>query len=190
MCGRDHKEKRGRLKIETKIQDHSIKLSISEARNLVPMDPNGRSDPYCKAKLIPDPYRNTKKKTKIIQKNLNPIWNQELVLEFNETRDKDKRLLIEVWDWDMTSKNDFMGAFSFGVSELIRKDADGWYKLLSQEEAEFYHVPILEDENGEILSLAGSLEVFRLFQNLFAVMTFHISMFWEEGVSGKLCLRN
>ena len=27
LCGRDHKEKRGRLKIETKIQDHSIKLS-------------------------------------------------------------------------------------------------------------------------------------------------------------------
>ena len=95
------------------------------------MDPNGLSDPYCKVKLMPDPHNSSKKKTKIIQKTLDPEWNEELKLSFDPELDADKRLVVQVWDWDMTSKNDFMGAFSFGVSELLKTEADGWYKLLS-----------------------------------------------------------
>lgn len=63
---------------------------VHDAKNLIPMDPNGLSDPYVKIRLIDntqediskkknDSDKKKKFKTKVVYKNLNP--------EFNETFD-------------------------------------------------------------------------------------------------------
>ncbi|XP_006765439.1 PREDICTED: protein kinase C gamma type, partial [Myotis davidii] len=118
LCGVDHTERRGRLQLE--IRAPSPPRPVGEARNLIPMDPNGLSDPYVKLKLIPDPRNLTKQKTRTVKATLNPVWNETFVL-------------------------------SFGVSELLKAPVDGWYKLLNQEEGEYYNVPVADADNCSLL---------------------------------------
>ncbi|VDI34741.1 classical protein kinase C alpha type [Mytilus galloprovincialis] len=158
LCGVDHTERRGRINLSVSYQNGKLKITIVEARNLNPMDPNGLADPYCKIKLIPDDNNKTKKKTKTVKTNLNPEWNETFTFDLSQ-EDHAKRLSIEIWDWDRTSRNDFMGSLSFGITEVIKETHVGWFKLLSQEEGEFYGIPVSDDLASDIQEIKDKMKL-------------------------------
>lgn len=46
-----------------------------------------------------------------------------------------------------------MGALSFGVSEIFRRPISGWFKLLAQDEGEYYNIPV-PDPDLQVRKLA------------------------------------
>ncbi|VDM30348.1 unnamed protein product [Hydatigera taeniaeformis] len=152
LCGIDHTEKRGRIYLKVAHERSALVVFVKEAKNLVPMDPNGLADPYVKIKLTCDGERNRKFKTKVVKASLNPEWNETFTIDI-APEDESKRLMIEMWDWDRASRDDFMGALSFGVSEIIRRPVDCWFKLLSREEGEFYSIPCFDAKTNAMLNM-------------------------------------
>eukprot|EP00736_Rhodelphis_marinus_P004188 Rmarinus@m.7870 len=108
----------------------SLYLHVMNASNLDDMDVGGSSDAYVVAKLInrdsgaeqnlitccciPLPYRYLR--TTPVKNSKNPTWNE--VLPFSVPGALHSYdLLLEVWDWDRVTRDDFMGCVRVGLDQ-------------------------------------------------------------------------
>lgn len=113
----------------------ALTVTIHRARNLLPMDSNGFSDPFVKLCLIENMANNhrqrvfdysiariTAKKlvskkatgrnvqsTTIKWKTLNPEWNEEFAFATRLTDLMKLTLCLTVWDKDFGKSNDYLG---------------------------------------------------------------------------------
>ncbi|XP_072922578.1 protein piccolo isoform X2 [Hemitrygon akajei] len=121
-------------------------VHVLQARDLAPRDNNGYSDPFVKVYLLPGRGQvmvvqnasvENKRRTKHVQKSLNPEWNQTVIYKnISMEQLKKKTLEVTVWDYDRISSNDFLGEVLIDLSNASHFDNTlRWYPLKEQTES-------------------------------------------------------
>ncbi|XP_033947474.1 rasGAP-activating-like protein 1 isoform X2 [Pseudochaenichthys georgianus] len=105
----------------------SLRCQVIEARDLAPRDISGTSDPF--TRLI---FNNHSAETSIIKKTRFPHWGETLELELDpEELREEGTVTVEVWDWDMVGRNDFLGKVEIPFACLHKTPPlEGWFRLL------------------------------------------------------------
>ncbi|XP_019954203.1 synaptotagmin-7b isoform X3 [Paralichthys olivaceus] len=86
-----------------------ITVSIIKARNLKAMDIGGTSDPYVKVWLMNKDKRVEKKKTVVMKRCLNPVFNESFPFDVPAHVLRETTIIITVMDKDRLSRNDVIG---------------------------------------------------------------------------------
>uniref|UniRef100_A0A8C8RHE1 RAS protein activator like 1 n=1 Tax=Pelusios castaneus TaxID=367368 RepID=A0A8C8RHE1_9SAUR len=112
---------------------------VMEARDLAPRDISGTSDPFVRVS-----WDGHALETAIIKKTRFPHWDEVLEFDLEKgvpgTEAKGSLVSVEVWDWDMVGKNDFLGRVEFSLDALQMSSAKGWFRLLP--------FPTTEEDSG------------------------------------------
>ncbi|KAM4616916.1 rasGAP-activating-like protein 1 isoform 2-T2 [Polymixia lowei] len=115
------------LKLLKDAERISLQCQVIEARDLAPRDISGTSDPF--ARLI---VNNRSAETSIIKKTRFPHWGETLELELDPVElTEEGAITLEVWDWDMVGKNDFLGKVEIPFACLHKTPLlQAWFRLL------------------------------------------------------------
>uniref|UniRef100_A0A1I8IJL3 C2 domain-containing protein n=1 Tax=Macrostomum lignano TaxID=282301 RepID=A0A1I8IJL3_9PLAT len=106
-------------------------VKVMQCVNLLAMDPNGYSDPFVKLYLKPDRDKSSKFKTAVKKKTLNPSFDEEFIYSVSPQDLLQRTLEVTVWDQDIGTKNDFIGALMLG-NKCSASRWQHWEVLLKQ----------------------------------------------------------
>jgi Ca2+-dependent lipid-binding protein len=103
--------------------DAILSVRVVEARDLMPMDLTGKSDPYVILKL----GNLQTQKSNYINQDLNPVWNE--VFSFDVDTGKEV-LDVQCFDHDDFGSDDFLGRFALSLDNYRdQQPHDEWFDL-------------------------------------------------------------
>nr|XP_036866435.1 synaptotagmin-like protein 2 isoform X6 [Manis javanica] len=87
-----------------------LHVFVAQCKDLAAADiKKQRSDPYVKTYLLPDKGKMGKKKTAVVKKTLNPVYNEILRYKIEKHILKTQKLNLSVWHRDTFKRNSFLG---------------------------------------------------------------------------------
>lgn len=90
---------------------YQLDITLRRGQSLAARDRGGTSDPYVKFKI----GRKEVFRSKIIHKNLNPVWEEKASVLVDHLREP---LYIKVFDYDFGLQDDFMGSAFLDLTQL------------------------------------------------------------------------
>ncbi|KFU95890.1 Ras GTPase-activating protein 4, partial [Chaetura pelagica] len=121
-------EVQGEIHLQVEVQGNQggrrlLCCTVLEARDLARKDLNGASDPFVRLR-----YNGRVQESTVIKKSCYPRWNE--TFEFELAEPAGEKLWVEVWDWDLVGRNDFLGKVVFSVPGLeAAGQEEGWFRL-------------------------------------------------------------
>lgn len=80
--------------------------------------------------LVPDPTKETKRKTRVLKRNAHPSFMEMLEYRLPIEVVQGRSLQATVWNYDSLQENQFLGGVVIPLSSLpLREETVAWYPL-------------------------------------------------------------
>lgn len=121
-------KKLGALKLRLWYQEKGniLHVYVLEGRDLT------NANPYLKLLIAPDPQKKTRKKTSIVKKSLDPVWNEPFEYPLTPSSLNFKCLRIKLMDHEPASRDSFIGVVEVQLASVCRMSDEAvpiWYNV-------------------------------------------------------------
>lgn len=108
-----------------------LTINVIKCKDLKRTDLLGKSDPYVKIWMLQNGRKVDKRKTGVVKRQLNPVFNETFVYNIQLTSLRDTQFLVSVMDHDVVSRNDQIGSVLVGA-QTGPSESKQWGEMLTK----------------------------------------------------------